>query len=215
MHHKTLVTFLSLGLILLNSCRFVSPSNQEVRELNSSGAFENGAPAWAQLPKGESTALPQNAGIVPQTFTVPESVSLSAGANSSSSVTAEKGRGIVEESNKEVEKQEVHKKRTLNVPKEEAASKSPLAKLEELCPGTEDFAASALQEEDVQMRIKKYLSLSKRCPRSGDVWVWLAKDYRLLNRFSDSRRCVQAALALEPGNLEAKKLLVDLGEESE
>lgn len=214
MIQKALITIFSMGLIFTSSCRFVSPSNQEVRELNSSGAFENGTPAWAQLPKGESVALPQNAGLVPQTFTVPESVSLSAEANSSSSVTSDRGKGM-ERVKKEEAVQSVEKRRTLNVPKENQVSVSPLLKLEELCPGTEDFASSALQEEDVHMRIKKYLSLSKRCPRSSDVWVWLAKDYRLLNRIADARRCAQAALALDSGNVDAKKLSAELGAGSE
>jgi hypothetical protein len=205
---------LTLGLIFSASCRFVSPTTQEVRELNSSGVYENGAPAWAQLPKGESVALPQNAGLVPQTFTVPEAVSLSAAANASSSVNAELGRGV-DVSKDEIKVQDSSNKRTLNNPIDKETSSSPLTKLEQLCPGTEEIASKALQEEDVPTRIKKYLSLSKRCPRSSDVWVWLAKDYRLLSRISDARRCVQAALALEPQSIDAKKLSVELGEESE
>lgn len=205
--------FLFLSVSSLGSCRFVAPSNQEVSSLNTSGAFSNGAPAWARLPKGQNTNLPQNAGIVPQTFTVPESVSLSANANSSSSVTAELGRGIEEDRTK-VEKLKVDEKRTLNRPGQVAKGDSVLADLDKQCPGTEDLAVDALKTEDVQVRIRKYLSLTKRCPRSPDIWVWLAKDYKSLNRFSDARRCVQAALALDAGNAGAKELLLELGDGS-
>ncbi len=214
MNKKVLSVLLSLSIVSFASCRFVAPSGQEVRTLNTSGAFGNGAPAWARLPKGENTSLPQNAGIVPQTFTVPESVSLSAAANSSNSVTSEKGRGV-EEDKREVAKVNSEKVKSLNNPNQGKKEGSVLGNLEVSCPGSEALAVEALKTEDTQMRIRKYLSLTKRCPRSSDLWVWLAKDYRSLNRFSDAKRCVQAAMAIEPNNEEASALLLELGGETE
>lgn len=211
MNRILLIVFI---LANISGCRFVVPGSSETSALQSRGAFSSGAPAWAKLPKNANTSLPAKSGIIPRTHTVPDGVSMSASANASSAVRPELGKGF-EEKNKEVEDKTFNstpKKKavTSESSQEDSLMISPVKQIEKECPGSTNAVLDAVGTVSVQERIRKYLSLTRQCPSSAQLWVWLAKDYSSVRRYADARRCVQAALAIDPDNEEAKIVYKEL-----
>jgi len=206
---------LLIVFILANSggCRFVVPGSSETSALQSKGVFSGGAPAWAKLPNNANTTLPGKSGFMPITHTVPEGVSMSANSNASSAVRPELGRGL-EEKNKEVVDKSYNSSSKKAVSsassQDEAIMSSPVKQIEKECPGSTKEVLDAVGTVSLQERIRKYLSLTRQCPSSAQLWVWLAKDYSSARRYSDARRCVQAALAIDPDNEEAKVVYKEL-----
>jgi hypothetical protein len=210
-----LVCAISLSFILSSGCRFIVPSKKDSTALNEQGTFGSGAPAWATLPKDQQIRLPANSGVIPQTFTVPEAVSLSANANASSSVSADIGRGIEVNKQQLVNEQKLKLKNKQDAEKDVASDNSEIGKIEKECPGTENAVVDAIKTENTVSRIKKYLVLTKRCPTSSSVWLWLGKDYLSIGRANDARRCAEAALSIDPNNSDAKAFLSSLNLKSE
>lgn len=207
-----------LSLILLltfQACRFIVPTNKDSVALNERGAFGNGAPSWAQLPKDQKVNLPDNSGIIPQTFTVPEAAAFTAQANASSAVSANIGRGVELElrapNGLSTEAKEEYLAKNTNK-QEQVNEQSELGQIEKLCPGTETAVVDAIKTENVGTRIRKYLTLTKRCPSSANIWVWLAKDYQGLARYQDAKRCAQAALSIDSKNIEAQSILREINQ---
>ena len=205
---------IALALIInLSACRFIVPTNKEASALNTQGSFSAGAPAWANLPKNQKVNLPANAGIIPQTFTVPESVAFSAQANASSAVTSNIGRGVEAENYNALEiarNNEALKKEKIAAQESQKSDDCEIGRIEAQCPGTENAVVEAIKTENISTRIKRYLILTKRCPSSASIWVWLAKDYSAIGRTDDARRCAQAAASIDPQNAEAQALLESL-----
>ncbi|HMO16620.1 MAG TPA: tetratricopeptide repeat protein [Oligoflexia bacterium] len=204
--------FVLVIFLMIASCRFVVPGSSETAALGQRGAFSGGAPAWAKSTGDGVNTLPSASGIMPRTHTVPKQVSLSSTANASTATQSAIGRGLPDErealagdssaaqsgrSDPRLSKREVSK---------QEEKPSPILSLEKNCPGSERAVVDALKTELVSERIKKYLVLTRQCPSSPEVWTWLARDYYNTRRFSDARRCIQAALAIDPDNEDAKSL---------
>jgi hypothetical protein len=210
MHIHTSVLLL---ILLSSSCRFISPGSSETAELESRGTFSGGVPAWVKLPKEKTSVLPGRSGIINRTHTVPQGMSMSSGANASSAMASDVGRGFTrEESDVASENTEALRKRTeVKDSIEETDSQSNvILRIESECPGMEKAVVAALKTESVQDRIRKNLALTRQCPSSADIWLWLARDYQSVRRYADSRRCIQAALAIDPENKEANELYESL-----
>ncbi len=196
-------------LLFSASCRFSAPGSSETAALESKGTFSGGAPAWAKLPKEKSNVLPGRAGMMGRTHTVPRGVSMSSAANASSATAPHVGRGFTKEVAGEDDKKESRNTRKVEVHNPNAvdpAQESVISRVEYECPGTESTLVDALKTEVTQERIKKFLSLTRQCPYSAEVWVLLAGEYRGLGRYSDARRCLQAAMSIDPDHEEAKKM---------
>lgn len=218
--------FLILLLFFSNACRFVVPGSSETAALESKGTFKAGAPSWAKLPKEKSNVLPARAGIMNQTHTIPSGMAMSSSANASPTTAAHVGRGFTEEAKGEVEILETEKSirktgspsaATTSVQVQEnvkSADNSVLGRIEHECPGVEKTVVDALKTESSNDRIRKYLSLTRHCPYSSEIWVLLAQEYHDLRRLADTRRCLQAALAINPDHVEAKKMYDSLSSSS-
>jgi hypothetical protein len=202
-----------LLLLLSSSCRFVSPGSSETAALESRGTFSGGAPAWVKLPKEKSSVLPGRSGIMNRTHTVPQGMSMSSGANASSAMASDVGRGFTREESDVASEDSAALRRRPEVKdsSEETDSQSNvISRIESECPGIEKAVVEALKTEAVQDRIRKNLALTRQCPSSADIWLWLARDYQSVRRYADSRRCIQAALAIDPENKEANELYESL-----
>jgi len=206
-----LSSLISFIFLLSNSCRFQVATKKDATALNEQGSFGGSAPAWASLPRDQKVRLPEDSGVLPQTFAVPESVSFTANANSSSSVSADIGRGLEINKQQSVNEQKL-KLKTQQEKDNESVNNSEIGKIEKECPGIENSLVDAIKTEDTKSRIKKYLVLTKRCSNSSSIWLWLAKDYSTLNRINDSRRCAEASLSIDPSNTEAKAFLNSLNQ---
>lgn len=199
---------------LFSSCRFIPATNRETTALNEQGAYKSGAPAWAKLPKNEQVNLPANSGLIPETFGVPESVARTSEANASSSMSPYIGKGV--EASQQAENKNQIKKNVKNsitgTESENLDNNSEIGKIEASCPGTESALVDAIKTENVSLRIKKYIALTKRCKSSPSIWIWLAKDYAGLGRINDAKKCARNALAIDQNNSEALSLLKELNE---
>jgi hypothetical protein len=206
---RILILFLFLGV---SACRFVVPGSSETAVLESRGAFSGGAPAWAKLPKESSNVLPGRSGIMSRTHTIPQGMSMSSAANASSATAPHVGRGFSRDDEASPETEDrFQRKVEVATPEDSAAERdSIIGRIEYECPGTESAVVSILKTESVQERIRKYLALTRKCPYSAEIWVLLAREYKDLKRYSDARRCLQAALAIDPEHEEAKGMLDSL-----
>lgn len=208
------ITYTFIALILVtSSCRFIAPSTRDTTALNEQGVYNSGTPAWAKLPKNEQINLPANSGYLPETFTVPEAVAYSANANASSALAPQIGRGV-EASNTNintVDKKKNTIKNAITSTQEDSDSRnSEIGKIESMCPGTESAIVDAIKTENVSTRINKYLRLTKRCPTSVSIWLWLAKDYSGIGRIDDAKKCARAALGIDQNNQDAINLIKEL-----
>lgn len=201
------------GLVLcltFCSCRIHVPSASDGQHLIEQGKFVGEVPPWIRQDEKDRSTVTASAGIVPQRFSAPPPVKITRaavpgpdvnpvvireenararlvekegeGAADDEVVTAEEGEGVEEEV-------------------------SPLERIEETCPGIESSVVEALQTTDVAQRIRKYSTLTSRCPHSWDLWLWLGKDYQSQGRMVEAGRCYERVLTLDYSNEVARALL--------
>jgi Tfp pilus assembly protein PilF len=71
----------------------------------------------------------------------------------------------------------------------------------------EDEVRSALINTDLSSRTAQYAGIVKRCPISGDLWLWLGKDYLAGEDFDGAERALERVLTVDRDNQEAQELL--------
>lgn len=222
--------------VSLAGCRFKVPNVGEGQEFARRGAFPEGAPSWVQVPPELGVQRTASAGIVPLNYSAPPVVKNSQASIPSGEMAPEpdptRDRAAMQRRSAQSAGTRMGARSDATSSKAEATSSmaetgspmaeatapvssavSPigeavgsLAKIDQLCPGTEKRVNDALTTTDMAERIAKYEALTARCPESSDLWVWLGKDYESMKMFSDAGRCYQRAIGLDPSNAEAKSL---------
>lgn len=200
---------LALSTLVFCSCRFDLPDTREGQSLARAGAFPDQFPTWVVPPDDMETGTASNAGIMPRSYTATPAVKSSREAqpaNKAGQPNFERTRmrqinAIERSESATAEKIEAD---TSAVNK---ADDSPLDRIEQTCPGTENSVSEALRTTDVNERIRKYNTLTKYCSNSSDIWFWLGKDYQSQGRYADAKRCFDKVLVLDPDNEAAKALL--------
>lgn len=199
---RTIALTLAALFTLTAGCRFKSPTVEEQKYLLEKGAFPGGVPPWVTTPTGGGALGGGglfSGGLIPQTFT---GTTLS---NSQTGVPAAGGAGssanvfvaprIVAPPVKTVE--------------HEPEKDSPLERIATLCPSIESEVSSALITTELRARIRKYESLTTRCPDSWDLWLWLGKDYEKNGEPVKAGRSFERVLVLNNANKEASDLLAE------
>ncbi|MBP9838209.1 MAG: hypothetical protein KBC84_05795 [Proteobacteria bacterium] len=192
------IKLLSLTILLVSfsSCTFVTPNYKEQQVLLEKGSFAGGAPPWLASPRaganpGAGLGGGSSFGIMPQSFA----------SNNQQNNTLEENDSLVDRRIK----QEVH----APVVKKNVESSSPLIRITQKCPSVESDVTAALTTLDLKDRIRKYESLTNRCPDSWDLWLWLGKDYEKNKESVKAGRCFEKALVINNSSEEAQKLLDD------
>lgn len=196
-------TILVAALFAQSACTFRSASSNETSELIERGAFPSTVPSWVNQ-SGSLNPRSTSSGLIPSSFGVPPAVAASrATGNSVGDVSQQGVREILKRSQSiqaEREKADANKK----------VSGSALDKIAQSCPQIQNEVLEAIQIEDIDARIVEYKKLSRRCPSSPDLLVWLANDYKDIDKLGDAKLSVERALAVDPGNSEAVELLIEL-----
>ncbi|MFN8392052.1 MAG: hypothetical protein U0136_17305 [Bdellovibrionota bacterium] len=199
--HRLASVTAALSVTLLSSCQFKSPTVAEQKYLVEKGAFPAGTPGWIATPLAGG-ALPgggsYSGGLIPQTFT-----GSTPHQNRSAAPTAEESRssaGTFKIPTALAEKKEVE---------DDKDASSPLHRIAKLCPSVESEVNDALITVDLKQRIRKYESLTLRCPQSADLWLWLGKDYSKDGEDVKAGRSFEKVLVIDATNKEASDLLTE------
>jgi len=186
----------------LTSCRFKFPSVNEGQEFKRSGVFTDRVPAWVNQNRDEDPQLEVSLGALPQ--------------KAGSSATLRQSRanvptGGLAVQNELAEKLKERKEEFNRASQAEAVKTvdegSPLGRIGSLCPGLESQVSDALTTTDAPARIRQYENLTRRCPDSADLWLWLGKDYQSVNRLAEASRCFERVLLIDSSNEVAQALL--------
>ncbi len=188
-------SLIALSCFTLSACRFTVPSSGDGQHLLERGVFGEKVPAWVNQSKSESMHG-TDSGIVPSTYSVPSAIKTSRSV-------APTGIQRVEQEREELEANEESDSEELAINSKE---ESPLDRIEKECPGLESAVSEALRTEARAQRIRKYESLTLRCPGSADLWFWLAKDYQDANQLVQAARSFERTLLIDPSNEAAQAL---------
>ncbi len=191
------ITLTFIVAVAVCGCRIKSPSMAEQQYLIQKGSFPGGTPEWIASPSpGGSLGGGFSGGFIPQSFIrrVPgQSESQVADARFAASPA---GSAVTP---KALEQQQ-------NSAAAESPN-SPLARIASVCPSIESEVNDALLTTDLRQRIRKYESLTVRCPNSGDLWLWLGKDYSKDNQLVKDGRSFESSLIADASLTEAQELL--------
>lgn len=182
-------------ITLLSACRFTVPSSGDGQHLLERGVFGEKVPAWVNQTKTE-TMHGTDSGIVPSSYSVPSAIKTSRNVASTG----------IEQSKDTREEMEAAEDSTSDASSLAQNVDSPIDRIESECPGLESSVSDALRTESRSARIRKYESLTTRCPGSADLWFWLAKDYHESNQLVQAARSFERTLILDPQNEAAKAL---------
>jgi len=178
--------FLSLLTVcILSACSFSVPSRDEQAKLIQDKTFAGGAPAWFSSSATGVGAVQSN-GIVPSTVQP---------LNSLESRTADVQYPMLVRAEEIANAQET---------KPVEKPKSALDRIAEQCPGSESDVNSALTNVDRESKIKQYEALTKKCPNSADLQLFLSQEYLKANKLVAARTGFEQVLVLDPTNEEAK-----------
>ena len=191
-----------LASVFLNSCRFKLPSVNEGQVFKRSGAFTTEVPGWVNQNRDEAPELTTNSGVLP----------LAAGTSASveqSRASLPTGAAAVQgELQHKIKKgSEERNKAKIAEGNDQIDDNSPLGRIEAVCPGLESDVSDSLTTTDTESRIRKYESLTRRCPDSADLWLWLGKDYQSEKRLAEASRCFERVLLIDGSNEVAQALL--------
>lgn len=202
---------LAAALLSCVSCAFRVPTAAEQQKLAESGAFASGTPAWVT---GVSAPDRADAGSIPQKFTAagfPLVADDSAiGAQRSEMVTSPKDSGEIDQGGGSVEDSPSSSPLSKS-PVSGGPQDSPLSRIEALCPNVEEDVRKALTNVVLDERLSMYVSLSRRCPQSGDIWGWLAKDHLEKGNSVSAKTAAERALSIDQKNGDAAAVLAELG----
>lgn len=85
----------------------------------------------------------------------------------------------------------------------------PLSSIAQLCPHLERPLNDALTTVDDELQIVKYEALTKRCPNSAPLLMFLCEAYQRGKKSAATKRCLEQVLMLDPENPEATKMMAD------
>jgi hypothetical protein len=173
-----------LVLVTLSACSFSVPTEEEQMKLVQDPNFPGGAPPWFSNAAGGNASLGN--GIIPQTVTPVASLAAR---------TAEVQYPLLvrsEDLAKAAETPAV------------AKATSSLDRIANQCSGTEDAVNAALTNTNREAKIKQYEALTKKCPMSADLQLWLSQEYLKANKLIQARTGFEQVLVLDPTNEEAK-----------
>lgn len=173
------------------ACRFVVPGVPEQKKLMEDKTFPAGAPPW--IANRVDSVSNRQGGLIPQSYTPPMDVS-------------GERPGVATAGPRGMETKEAQKRAGA----ETSLAVSPLERISSFCPGTDDDVTSAMTTLDRTKRIEKYQSLTKTCPRSADLWLWLAVDYQKSEQFIPARRAYEQVLILDAHNDAARRGLAEV-----
>jgi hypothetical protein len=203
---------IAIALVLLGttSCRFQSPNASEGQHLVNAKVFSAKVPPWIMQSKDNPRQPVANAGFVPQSYSVPQVVKDNAVSVPNPVVdTIEFKENAVTTAEKKDKAEKEMKPPTLT-PEEARKELSPLDRIAQVCPGAESSVKDALQTAATHARIPKYEKLTKRCPQSWDLWLWLGKDYESEQKLAEAGRCYERVLTLDYANEVAQALLANV-----
>ncbi len=177
------------------------PTGAEQEKLAESGAFASGTPAWVTGVKSPERA---DAGSIPQKFSSPsfarsEEIAVNARPLPAVAPTADAAKLETDQANAAKEATAVGD-----------GPDSPLARIEKLCPTAEADVRKALVTTNLEERLAAYVSLSRRCSQSADIWGWLAKDHLAKGNAMSARAAAERALGLDKRNGDATAVLAEL-----
>ena len=196
---RLLLLLICGSTLLLSGCRFTSPSVEEQEVLAQKGAFAGGAPAWSSMSnigRSKNELIPTEYG----TRSINDSTdrTFSASRNERFEQRAKLDELMKEEDTGAIE---------------DVRDSSPIARITALCPSAEQPVTEAITTTDRDARIQKYRRLTRSCPNSADLWLWLGRDYKDAGRASEARQALEQAAYLDPNNAEVKQLLSEVGTE--
>jgi hypothetical protein len=204
---------IALALISATSCRFQSPNASEGQHLVNTKVFPAKVPPWVMQSKDSPRQPVADAGLVPQSYSAPPIVKENAASVPNPVADTIEGKEIAStpatEEKAKAEKEKEKNPATLN-PEESRKELSPLDRIALVCPGAESAVKDALQTAAVAARVQKYEKLTKRCPQSWDLWLWLGKDYESENKLAEAGRCYERVLTLDYENEVAQALLANV-----
>ncbi len=195
---RLLVLLVFSSALMTSGCRFSAPGVEEQEVLAQKGAFSGGAPAWSSL----SSIGRSQEGLTPTQFGT-RSIHDSTDRTFSSSDNLRRERRAKLDSMMETQDTNAI---------QDVRAGSPLARITALCPSVEESVTEAITTTDRDSRIKKYRQLTRSCPDSADIWLWLGRDYKSAGRTSEARQALEQASYLDPANAEAKQLLSEIGD---
>lgn len=200
---STLLSFALLAgfVITVSGCRFKFPTSSEGAHLLEQNVFAEGnVPAWVNQNKEEKPVFGRDSGLVPQTYSVPPAVQSSRAVKTSEPSTEQTGVLRPGEAAEDFADEDGG----FLVNEEDG---SPLDRIERECPGVESAVSAALRTEEASQRIRRYEDLTRKCPTSADLWLWLGKDYQSQGRLVEANRAFENVLVYDPGNEAARALL--------
>lgn len=172
-------------LMLAGSCRFKSPNVTEQQELFARGSLPRGTLPWMSAAvKNSLPAEAERDGLIVQHAKVPFAVSEADYTNLSSAHIE-----ALQQARLEMLKPDTGSATANDL--------SPLARIEQVCPGLETEVSETLTTEDRDARVLRFESLTTRCSESADLWFWLGRDYSRQNRVSDALRALERSLAID------------------
>ena len=180
------IFFSLLVICSLSACSFSVPSAEEQKQLVQDKNFVAGTPAWFVNSAGGQSGMVASNGIIPSAV---------APLPSLDARTTEVQYPMLvrsEEIAKAEESQPV------------ASAKSSLERISQQCSASESEVNTALTNIDRESKIKQYEALTKKCPMSADLQLWLSQEYLKVNKLIAARSGFEQVLVLDPTNEDAK-----------
>ena len=167
-------------------------------------------PSWVNQ-SGSTSPRASTSGVVPSSFGVAPAVAASRATGNSLGDSSQKGVNEIlkKASDRQAASSSNSSNRSLGSV-QDSSTNSALEKISKNCPQIENQVLEAIQLVDVESRISSYQKLSRRCPSSPDLQIWLARDYKDTGNLGDAKRSIEKALSVDPGNPEAVDLLLEL-----
>ena len=189
--------------LIFGGCSLRVPTGEEQEKLAASGAFASGAPAWVT---GVKSPNRRDAGAIPQGYLgVLPRHSLSRLPNEH----LEEHSNVAEQVKTHEEAAKIDSASAASFANKDAPD-SPLARIEKLCPAVEPDVRKALVNTVLDERLAEYMSLSRRCSQSADIWGWLAKDHLAKGNAMSARAAAERAIDLDKRNGDAAAVLAEL-----
>jgi hypothetical protein len=181
-------------LLLLAACTLKVPSVEEQQELVRRRTFPGGVPAWFAAGAGGNAQI-ASGGFMPAMLSAPPAIQAR---------TEDVTYPVLVRAD-ELKPQDVKTGAEQEL--------SVLDRINRECPGNEKEINQALTNTNRSERISQYQTLTRKCPMSPDLLLWLADDYRKAGQFIDARTTYQQVLVLDPASEKAKEGIATVDQE--